>query len=127
MNLAEFIASDYRTMWIEDSGLSYYVRKSIGYRGLIELANCTAMEDPTQPLGRTIGGMWKFLRKYSSTVPFKMEQVLNRRLAEYVRKIGWSEERIGGIPQFYSPLAMSTYDIVLPAELGPDMTLELEL
>jgi hypothetical protein len=98
VDLLEFIASDERNIYIKDSGLSYYVRKSLFFPGVIELANCSALP------GSDGLSYWRFLKKYESTIPFIAEQVLNPDLADLYRKRKWLEKDIGGIPQFASPL-----------------------
>lgn len=115
MDLREFIRSPLTNLWIKDSGLKYYVLKHGLMPGLIILSSCESD-------GSARFAMWKFLRKYSATVPFKMEQVINCSLARYMREQGWSEYRVGGVPQFYSPLAMARYDIKLGPIDGPDIT-----
>lgn len=111
MDLQTFIASPIRNLWIVDTGLNYYVYKHLLYKGLIVLSNCNANGD--EPFA-----MWKFLKKYADKIPFKMEQVLNPSLAAYMRRLGWTEELIGGVPQFYSPLAMQKFDIKLRPSTG---------
>lgn len=98
MSLEKFIAGKARNAWIADSGLSYYVRKSLFFPGVIELANCQALLDSDGL------SMWKFLRKYDMKIPFYMEQVLNPQLADLMRKLQWTERQVGEIPQFASPL-----------------------
>ncbi len=97
MNLQEFLESPLRNVHVLDCGLEYYVRKSILFPGVIELASVTHM-------GTEGVGLWKFLRRYSAAVPFYMEQVLNPRLAAYMRRLGWLERDVGSTPQFASPL-----------------------
>lgn len=102
MNLEEFIASPYRNLWIEEPGLSYYVRKSIFFVGSIELASCHAI--PGEPFG-----FWRFLKRYENRIPFVAEQVLNDDIAAYLRRRGWRERYVGPIPQFASPLMCQRY------------------
>jgi hypothetical protein len=103
MNLAEFIASPHRNLWIVEPGLSYYVRKSLMFPGLIDLANCNAREDSRE------FGMWRFLKRYESAIPFQMEQVLNPALGQHVERRGWLRRDVGGVPQYASPLAVERY------------------
>jgi hypothetical protein len=102
LNLLEFIDSNETNLYIEEPGLSYYVRKSFIYPGVIELANCSATADKGL-------GYWRFLKKYEATIPFIAEQVLNKDLANLYRRRGWAERSIGGIPQFASPLMTSLF------------------
>ena len=98
MNLLEFIDSKERNLWIEEPGLTYYVRKSLMFPGVIELANCSARPE-TGSLG-----YWRFLKKYEKQIPFIAEQVLNDDLAALLRQRKWLEKRTYEIPQFASPL-----------------------
>lgn len=100
MNLPEFIASPHTNLWIAEPGLLYYVRKSFRYRGAIDLANVETVRDGT------VAGFWRFLKRYSKTVPFRVENVINRDMAVYFRRLGWRETKdyYAAIPTFYSPL-----------------------
>lgn len=102
MDLREFLDSPYRNLWINDSGLDYYVYKCLIRKGLIVLSNCNSD-------GTTVGGMWRFLRKYSAEIPFQMQQVINPQLAQYMRRLEWHEQDVGGCPQFWSPLAYEMF------------------
>lgn len=101
MNLADFIASPYRNEWIEEPGLAYYVRKSLMFPGLIELANCHAADDSF--------GYWRFLKRYEAIVPFIAEQVLNKQLAKLYALRHWMVRFVGDTPQYMSPLAVDQY------------------
>lgn len=103
LNLEQFMSSSYRAFWITEPGLSYFVRKSLFFSGVIELANCSA------PPKSKVFGLWRFLRKYQDTIPFYMEQVINPNLERYVERCGWLRYDIGGIPQFASPLMQEMF------------------
>ena len=103
MNLLEFIESDYRNLWIREPGLEYYVRKSIMFPGVVELANCAEIQDGT------VAAFYRFLKRYANTIPFAAEQVINEDLAAYFRKLGWRERYIGPIPQYASPLMVERF------------------
>lgn len=108
MNLDQYICDDKqpRNLYIEEPGLSYYVRKNWWFEGLIELSNCVAVEGARF-------GYWRFLKRYESRVPFRAEQVLNPDLAKLYRQRGWTEFRTVGqwdeTPQFVSPLAVERF------------------
>jgi hypothetical protein len=103
MNLEQFLTTNARSAWIKEPGLEYYVRRSVFFPGVIELANCNA------PVGSKQFGFWRFLKKYAKTVPFIAEQVINEGMAKYLRSLGWAERDIGGIPQFASPLCVERW------------------
>jgi hypothetical protein len=103
VNLQEFIDSNQRNLYIEDCGLSYYVRKSLFFDGLIELANCSAIP------GSDGLSTWRFLKRYEASIPFIAEQVLNPDLAKLYERRKWYCWNIGGIPQYASPLAVERY------------------
>jgi len=103
MNLRDFISSNLRSQWIDEPGLSYYVRKSIFFPGSIELANCGADPDSRE------FGYWRFLKRYAREIPFIAEQVINPDLASLYRRLRWRERDIGGIPQFASPLMVERF------------------
>lgn len=102
MDLEEFIESPLRNQWINEKGITYYVRKCVIRQGVIILASCTS--DETH-----VGALWRFLRRHKDK-PFYMEQVINPELAEYMRRIGWFEENNGGVPQFVSPAAQKVLE-----------------
>lgn len=103
MNLEQFIASGLRTHWIEEPGLRYYVRKSIFFPGVIELANCEAKRN-SKALG-----LWRFIKKYENSIPFVVEQAINEDVAKFFRAKKWYEWQVGGIPQFASPLMVQLH------------------
>jgi hypothetical protein len=108
MNLLEFINSSEKNVWIREPGLKYYVRKWIAHPEIIVLANVYSLEyfqDDT-PL---VGAYWRFIRRYSSTIPFIVEQVLNYKLALFYERLGWPGYTMSGVPQYASPLAMEKY------------------
>ncbi len=76
------------------------------FKGLIELAACSSLPEGH---GKEDFAYWKFLKKYENKIPFKAEQVLNPALAELYRRRKWTEYQVGGIPQFFSPLAMEMF------------------
>ena len=102
MNLFEFIDSPLRNLWIDEPGIAYYVRKSIMFRGAIDLANCGQ-----RPTGQF--GFYRFIKRYGSTIPFFMEQVFNPDICQYMLRLGWTEIDRGGVPQFASPLFMEQF------------------
>lgn len=101
MNLEGFLASKLRNSYIDEPGLTYYVRRSVMFAGVVELAN--VVSDGSRP-----AALHFFLRRYRH-IPFYMENVENPELARYMRRIGWIEvydpgaEDIG-LPCFISPL-----------------------
>lgn len=104
MNLDEFVASNAHNEWIKEPGLSYYVKKSVFFPGLILLSNCHVENDGV------LFGYYRFLKRYEHRLPFFAEQVLNSALAMLYRRRHWREYDIGGIPQFLSPLAVETFE-----------------
>jgi len=103
MTLNEFIALSHRTQWITDSGLHYYVRKSLWFPGLIELANCSAMNNSGL-------NYWRFNKRYARSIPFIAEQTINVGLAHFYVLQGWiARDGGGGIPSFASPLAVERF------------------
>lgn len=102
MDLRQFIDSPLSNAWISEPGLEYYVRKSVFIVGVIELASC-------HNSGEERFGLYRFLKRYAGEIPFYMEQVLNERLAAYMRRLGWLERDVGGIPQFASPLMVERF------------------
>lgn len=106
MNLEQFLASASRNEWIAERGLRYYVRKSVFFEGVVELANCHST-------GKDQLGFWRFLKKYESHVPFYAEQVINAAMAALFRRKGWTERMVGHeglyIPHYASPLMVSLH------------------
>lgn len=105
MNLLEFIDSPMRNEWLDEPGISYYVRKSIMFKGAIELANCTA---PEHSLAL---GFWNFIARYEDTIPFVVENVLNEQITEFFRRKKWQEKAHEEyrISQFASPLMVKQF------------------
>lgn len=101
MNLDGFTASHLRSHWVEEPGLAYYVRKSLFFPGVIELANCNT----TDPDGAQFG-FWRFMKKYAHRIPFIAENVINEQMVDYLTRRGWLMRDVGSIPQFASPLAV---------------------
>ena len=97
MDLEAFLTSNLRNAWIHEKGLNYYVRKCMVRKGTITLVSCSSR-------GTVPGAFWRFLRRHKGK-PFTMEQVINPEMAQYMRRLGWHEEDIEGVPQFISPEA----------------------
>lgn len=113
MNLDQFIASNLRNEWINEPGLHYYVRKNLLYPGAIDLANVEPSRDGS------VGGFWRFLRRYSTRIPFRVENVLNPDLAAYLRRLGWRETfDLAEVPTFYSPLFDQTFPDVVARQIA---------
>lgn len=99
MNLDEFLASDLSNYHVQEPGLEYYVRKSLFFPGLIELARCVAVPESGSL------GYWRFLKKYEDRVPFVAQQVMNRDLAALLERRGWRKWMDWTLPQLANPLA----------------------
>jgi hypothetical protein len=100
MTFDDFLASPMTNAWLKEPGMSVYVRKSLAYPGLIDLANINAKKP-----GK--GAYKAFLAQYEATVPFRVENVLTARFADYHRRIGWTEIPNEFSPSFLSPMAFS--------------------
>jgi hypothetical protein len=91
--------------WLRENGLQLYVRKSLPYKGLIELANVNA-----EKMGK--GAFTAFLDRIEH-LPLKVENVISDRFADFFRRRGWHEIPCGyGCPSFLNPVAVER-------ELGP--------
>jgi hypothetical protein len=108
MNLLEFIASPSRGSWINEPGLEYWVKKWAVLPDVIILSAvhrpCDFDEGP-----EIVGAYWRFIRRYAHYVPFTAEQVLNKRLAEFYERLGWSGFGMTGCAAYASPLTMQLH------------------
>jgi hypothetical protein len=99
LDFLRFVSSDLTNAYVREHGLSIYVRKNIE-RGLYDLANVTAVK-----AGR--GAYTDFLARFADEYPFRVENVLNDRFADYHRRLGWAEIPCEwGCPTFLSSLAV---------------------
>lgn len=78
MNFEQFVESGMRNAWIEEPGISLYVRKSFlpKLRGDYELANMTATKKGT-------GSLANFLNRWESKYQFFIENVLDPKFNQY--------------------------------------------
>lgn len=104
MDLDEFIESCFEDAWIDEPGLEYFVRKSIVYPGVIELANVMQSRTPV------FAAYFKFLKKYEDRIPFYAELVGNKGLVRLYEKRGWLRRPSLPSPDFASPLMIVLYE-----------------
>lgn len=96
----QFVAQDLvYNHWLKEDGLEIYVRKSLPYKGLIELANINAVKPGN-------GAFTRFLERIDH-LPLKVENVVTDRFADFFRRRGWVELPCPyGVPDFLNKAAV---------------------
>lgn len=92
MTLQQFIQAKARNAWVWHGTLEVYVRHDTHYVERI-LTNFLTIANVVNRAGTGKGDFWRMVEAVErwTTLPLRIEQVLNQRLATSLRARGWVE------------------------------------